>query len=100
MVWVQDLWPESLSATGFVKNTMVLDLVRGLVRFIYRRTQTVLVPSEAFRAPIEALTDTPAKIRYYPNTYVDNPITATLSADFASLCADMSSGFSVVLPEI
>ncbi|MEI7612319.1 MAG: glycosyltransferase family 4 protein [Betaproteobacteria bacterium] len=96
VVWVQDLWPESLSATGFVKNTMVLDLVRGLVRFIYRCSDAILVPSEAFRAPIEALTDNPAKIRYYPNAYVESPLAVANSVDVASLCVNLSSGFSVV----
>jgi len=33
-LWVQDLWPESLSATGFVKNRLALGLVARIVRFI------------------------------------------------------------------
>ena len=32
VTWVQDLWPESLSATGFVRNTKVLGAVAGVVR--------------------------------------------------------------------
>jgi glycosyltransferase involved in cell wall biosynthesis len=96
VVWVQDLWPESLSATGFIKNSLVLDLVGGLVRFIYRRSEAILVPSEAFRAPIEALDARPAKIRYFPNAYAESPAAAAPSAELTSLCADIASGFSVV----
>jgi glycosyltransferase involved in cell wall biosynthesis len=96
VVWVQDLWPESLVATGFIKNTAVLALVRRLVRFIYRYSDAILVPSEAFRVPIEALTDTPAKIRYYPNAYADSPVATEQSAEADALCADISCGFSVV----
>lgn len=95
VVWVQDLWPESLSATGFVKNAVILDLVRGLVRFIYRSADAILVPSEAFRAPIEALTDTHAKIRYYPNAYIESAVVSS-TTEVESLIADISNGFSVV----
>ena len=45
VVWVQDLWPESLAATGFVRNGTVLRWVAGVVRFLYRHTDLILVPS-------------------------------------------------------
>jgi hypothetical protein len=34
MFWVQDLWPESLSATGAVQSQTILNLVSRLVRVI------------------------------------------------------------------
>ena len=34
--WMQDLWPESLSATGAVRSEKILKLVELMVRFIYR----------------------------------------------------------------
>lgn len=96
-LWVQDLWPESLSATGFVKNRMVLGLVERVVRFIYRHTDSILVPSEAFRAPIAKLADHPAKIRYYPNAWVEEAGQGGADdAAASSLTADIAAGFSVV----
>lgn len=68
VVWVQDLWPESLIATGFVKNRWVLKVVETLVRYIYRRADSILIQSEAFRDPVTRLTGDPRKVRYYPNT--------------------------------
>ncbi len=65
-IWVQDLWPESLSATGFVSNRAVLFLVRQLVKLIYRAADTLLIQSRAFYAPVAALAD-PEKIAYLPN---------------------------------
>ncbi len=47
LFWVQDLWPESLSATGAVKSPRILEAVAGLVRWIYRGCAKVLVQSEA-----------------------------------------------------
>lgn len=67
VLWVQDLWPESLSATGHVRNRAVLKLVERVVRFIYRRTDLLLVQSRAFEEPVRALAPgTP--IAYYPNS--------------------------------
>lgn len=66
-VWVQDLWPESLSATGFVKNPRLLKAVGWMVRAIYRRCDMLLVQSRAFVEPVAAYTSRD-KIQYYPNS--------------------------------
>lgn len=67
IVWVQDLWPESLSATGYLRNASVLRAVEWVVRWIYRHTDLLLVQSRAFVAPVSALA--PGKpVRYYPNS--------------------------------
>ena len=66
--WVQDLWPESLSATGAVRNRAVLRMVNTLIRWIYRGCDRVLVQSEAFIAPIEAHGVPRERIRYLPNS--------------------------------
>jgi glycosyltransferase involved in cell wall biosynthesis len=66
VTWVQDLWPESLRATGFVKNESVLRLVKGLVRWIYRSNDCLLVQSEAFVQSVQSMAGkTP--VRYHPN---------------------------------
>ena len=70
VLWVQDLWPESLSATGYVQNRVLLKLVELVVRFIYRHVDLLLVQSRAFEAPVRALAaGTP--IEYYPNSVAD-----------------------------
>jgi glycosyltransferase involved in cell wall biosynthesis len=70
VIWVQDLWPESLSATGYIKNRFIIGAVRHLVRFIYRHADLLLVQSKAFEAPVRALASgTP--IVYYPNSVDD-----------------------------
>ena len=67
VLWVQDLWPESLYATGYIKNKLVLKLVAYIVRFIYRHVDLLLVQSEAFIDLVEPLaSNTP--VRYYPNS--------------------------------
>ncbi len=68
LFWVQDLWPETLSATGVVSSGWILKAVGRLVRFIYRHCDLILVQSRAFNAPIEALGVAAETIRYYPNS--------------------------------
>lgn len=72
-VWVQDLWPESLSATGFIRNPLALRMVGWLVRGIYACTDTLLVQSKAFTAPVSRYAR-PEKIVYCPNSYQDSPL--------------------------
>jgi colanic acid biosynthesis glycosyl transferase WcaI len=77
MFWVQDLWPESLSATGAVKSGWILDRVSLLVRFIYRGCDRVLVQSRAFVDPVRDRGADPKRIFYYPNSAEDlyRPVT-------------------------
>lgn len=67
IVWVQDLWPESLEATGYVRNSRILKKVEGIVRFIYGHTDLLLVQSEAFIPKVAELAPG-KKIVYFPNS--------------------------------
>lgn len=65
-LWVQDLWPQSLQATGFVHNRAMLKAVEWMVRALYRGSDLLLVQSRAFVAEVARLAD-PAKVVYHPN---------------------------------
>lgn len=67
LFWVQDLWPESLEATGAVRSKRVLGWVSRLVRWIYRRCDRVLVQSEGFVPRVTALGAEPSRTHYFPN---------------------------------
>ncbi|QLG87006.1 glycosyltransferase family 4 protein [Chitinibacter bivalviorum] len=95
-VWIQDLWPESLSATGFVKNKWALRLVGCMVRAIYAFTDTLLVQSRAFYEPVARYAK-PSKIIYYPNSYLELPINETPSTLIpAELLSVLNGGFCLV----
>jgi len=70
--WVQDLWPESLKATGFVRNPLILSAIGLMVRGLYAFTDTLLIQSRAFNEPVSRYAR-PEKIIYYPNSYQDSP---------------------------
>ena len=66
--WVQDLWPESLSATGAVKSPLFLSLVKKLVHFIYHKCSLILVQSKAFIPSILSFGVDISRIVYFPNS--------------------------------
>lgn len=66
VVWVLDLWPETLSAVGVVRSPVVLDWIGRLVAYIYRRTDHILVQSKAFFPNIEKYAGKEAKVDYFP----------------------------------
>ena len=46
---IQDMWPETLRATGMVKNETALGIVDWLARWGYRRAAAIRVISPGFR---------------------------------------------------
>lgn len=68
LFWVQDLWPESLSATGAVRTKWILLAVEKIVKVIYENCDRILVQSKAFFSPIEKLGIAGSRIYYFPNS--------------------------------
>jgi glycosyltransferase involved in cell wall biosynthesis len=66
--WVQDLWPESLSAAGGVKNKYVLGFFDMITRLIYLNSKKILVQSKGFVDYINKQGDFSDKLIYYPNS--------------------------------
>ena len=93
LVWVQDLWPESLESTGYVKNRLALSLVREVVKFLYRHTDRILISSRSFAAPISAMVPG-ARISYLPNS-VDASFCTPESAPRTPM-PELDEGFCVV----
>lgn len=66
LMWVLDLWPETLSAVGVVHSPIILDQVGRLVKFIYRHCDRILIQSRAFSLSLQRYSDDTAKVRYFP----------------------------------
>ncbi|GAB4560808.1 MAG: glycosyltransferase family 4 protein [Rhizobacter sp.] len=66
LLWVLDLWPETLSAVGVVRAPWLLQGVGKLVSFIYRRCDLILAQSRAFFQNIERWSGDTSRIRYLP----------------------------------
>lgn len=64
--YLQDLWPESLLATGFVTQPVLLRAVSQMVQIIYQACDLILVTSRPFIAKVQGLGYPNEKIRYFP----------------------------------
>ena len=52
MLWVQDLWPESVDVTGKLKNSYIRKLLVILVKYIYRKSEKIFISSKFMRESI------------------------------------------------
>ncbi len=66
LLWVLDLWPDTLSAIGVVRSKRLLYLVGRLVSFIYKHCDLILAQSRGFFPAIEQWSNAPEKTRYFP----------------------------------
>jgi glycosyltransferase involved in cell wall biosynthesis len=94
LLWVQDLWPESLAATGAVRSPWALSLVRSLVDFIYRRCDRVLVSSKGFTSHVLASGITADRVKYLPNWAENLYHPLPVAADYAQ--REMPHGFKAM----
>lgn len=95
-MWVLDLWPESLSATGFIKSKMLLGIIGWMVRAIYASAGMIMVQSRAFIQAVSRYAD-PAKLVYYPNCSRDTSGALTGETQVPqTLLRDLETYFCVV----
>ena len=66
-LWILDLWPDTLVATGLIKNKVIIGIVKAFVKWSYKKADTILVQSLAFVNPVTKMSNA-SKVVYYPNT--------------------------------
>lgn len=66
VLWVHDLWPESIRITGGINSKLIIYSIELMTRWIYNNVDKLLVQSEAFKPYIEKQVDNKDKIIYYP----------------------------------
>lgn len=93
VLWVQDLWPQSAEATGYVKSAWLLKMLEKFVRFSYSHTDLILVQSQAFIDPVSKLAPK-IPVLYYPNS-VDKDFYIPKELDVPDI-GSLESGFTVL----
>ncbi|MCE1167571.1 MAG: glycosyltransferase family 4 protein [Sphingobacteriia bacterium] len=66
IVWVLDLWPESLIAAAGVNNKYVLNFFRYFALLQYKYADKIMISSKEFQSSIESLGNFHDKIMYLP----------------------------------
>lgn len=96
-VWVLDLWPETLSAVGVVKNPKILGVVGRVVSWIYNRTDYLLLQSQGFMGSVRKYCTKPIsddRLVYFPS-WAEDDFSAG-SAATSDLLSKNDSVFTVV----
>ena len=66
-LWVQDLWPQSLEATGAITSKSVIKLVDRMMHWIYLRNDFIFSQSRSFLDSIRSYGVQEDKLFYLPN---------------------------------
>jgi glycosyltransferase involved in cell wall biosynthesis len=67
-LWVQDLWPESISSAGGISNSHIIKIINKLTVLIYKYSNKILVQSKGFIPYIVKQGVDENKIIYLPNS--------------------------------
>lgn len=65
-LWVLDLWPESVTATTGITNTFIIGFLNKIVKYIYSKSDYILISSKSFEKSIEQRS-IKKDIIYFPN---------------------------------
>lgn len=92
-LWVLDLWPESLTSGGNIKNKSVLSFFERLVKYIYISSDKILISSKGFETSILEKGDFKKKLIHFPN-WAEDSFKDTLSSN--ELQISLPEGFIVM----
>jgi glycosyltransferase involved in cell wall biosynthesis len=67
IIWVTDLWPESVISASNLKSTLIPNLLTPLVKFIYKHCDKILVTSRGFINSIVEKKIDIKRIEYFPH---------------------------------
>lgn len=90
--WVLDLWPESLSSAGGIKNKYTLSIFTNMVKYIYNNSDKILISSKGFAASILAKGNYNEKLVYFPNWAEDSILKGNLDYPIP----DLPKGFKII----
>lgn len=95
VMWVQDLWPQTLLAMGVLKGEFLARIATKATSLLHRGMDVVLVQSPAFRQPIEDQGVSATRIEYVPNWAEDlyRPVNVPIEAPER---AEIPDGFNVL----
>jgi glycosyltransferase involved in cell wall biosynthesis len=94
-LWVQDLWPESVTAAGKMNSPKVLRVLTEMVKNIYKKTDGILVQSEAFIPSVSDKEVSIDKINYIPN-WAEEIFTKPLEGNAHKYKSIVPDGFVVM----
>jgi len=71
MLWVQDVWPDSVYAYGFKKTKILPAFLDIFVKFVYHNIDAIAISSKGFEAKLKPYCKKELQFNYVPN-WADN----------------------------
>jgi len=91
LLWVLDLWPESIQSVGGTNNKVIIGLLNRFMKHVYMRSEKILISSKGFASSINTKGKYEQKIIYFPN-WADSLI----NTDEKSTVPELPPGFKIV----
>ena len=67
MLWVQDIWPDSLYAYGFKRTKVLSSMLNFFVKFVYSNATNIGISGKGFESKLKFFTKPNQKFHYLPN---------------------------------
>ena len=72
VMWILDLWPDTLKAVGMVTNDVLLRSLQRLMNIIYSSCDLIFVQSKSFKQRINSLIADRTEVHYVPSWAEDD----------------------------
>lgn len=95
LMWVQDLWPDTLAAMGVLGGARLRRVALAATARLHRAMDSLLVQSRAFAAPLARQGVRPDRVHYVPNWAEDSYRPVDVPAD-APERRGFPSGFTIL----
>jgi len=97
VLWVLDLWPESIVASSNIKSNFIIKPIEKLVKWIYNKSDLILVSSKFFtESVLEKCKNKNMKVEHFPNWAEDVFIKTSKSSINDCKIPELPEGFNVV----
>ena len=95
VLYIVDLWPESIRASGGTNNEVIYELLGRVVSWIYKRSARILITSQGFTTSILSRGQEAKNVRYIPQYPEDVYESVVVPEDDPSR-GEIPDGFNVV----
>lgn len=96
VLWVQDLWPDSIISAGYPLNRYFVRALEWICRYIYRNSDLLLIQSEGFRGEILQNGIKNEKITFHANSSGLTKAARRSRPDIEAIVKDIEGRFSIV----
>lgn len=98
IIWLQDVWPEAVSASGHVSSKIILKFIHKLVAFIYRNSDLILLQSKQMdKKVVRYSTKGFPPLKFFPNFVSSHLQTKLATKEAKNISKFLNNSFNLVI---